>query len=376
MNPTSLRTFADERSAEMSRHPLIAGAWRLMMAATGLAWVGLACTLCGCGMAGGWAHNQSGMYAFQNGNYTAARNDFARAMAAHPDKADYAFNLAAAMHKQGDILAAEQMYNRGIGVDPTHQPSYHGLAKLLHEQGRTAEATQLLSSWAGSQPASADAQLELAWLHETTGNTAAATQSLQQAQRLAPRDARVLAHLGNAYAQQGRQAEAVAMFDQAIDLDPSQKAYQQQLSSVYTQGVGYNGNQMASFNAPGTMSAEMSPAPMNAQAPGAPTTMTTFDTTQSFASSPSLPPQMMNGQHFPAQGISYGANMITGPTAMGPMMTSTPAPYSPAPNGMPMGAAPQLVTPPPYQPNMAMPVMTNTPGAPMQNAAVPTVQAF
>ncbi|WP_197489079.1 tetratricopeptide repeat protein [Planctomyces sp. SH-PL14] len=270
-------TFAVARRHSPNLHPLASRVWRFCMGIAGLVWIGLACSLCGCGATSSMAYNYSGRRAFKQGNYEVARRDFEQAVAANPDNADYAFNLAAAMHKQGDLPAAEQAYRRGIAADPTHQPSYHGLAKLMQDQGRTNDATQLLSAWAGSQPNSAEPQLELAALHGNTGNLTAAEQSLQRARQISPRDSRVLAHMGQIYGRQGRNPEAVAMYNQAIGLDPTQQQYQAQAAAL-SGSAGGNGIITASFDGQPTGQASMMsqggempqggsvPGPMNAVA--------------------------------------------------------------------------------------------------------------
>lgn len=270
-------TFAVARRHSPHPHTFASRVWRFCMGVAGLVWIGLACSLCGCGATTGMAYNYSGRRAFKDGNYQVARRDFEQAVAANPDNADYAFNLAAAMHKQGDLPAAEQAYRRGISADPTHQPSYHGLAKLMQDQGRTNDATQLLSAWAGSQPNSAEPQLELAALHGNTGNLPAAEQSLQRARQISPRDSRVLAHMGQIYGRQGRNPEAVAMYNQAIGLDPTQPQYQAQAAAL-SGSAGGNGIITASFDGQPAGQASMAsqaggmsqpgalPAPMNAVA--------------------------------------------------------------------------------------------------------------
>ena len=79
----------------------------------------------------GFLMNNSGLAHYHNGDFTAARKEFQRAVADHPGNADYTYNLASAMRKQGQLAEAEQTYQQALQLNPGHQPSYHGLARLL-----------------------------------------------------------------------------------------------------------------------------------------------------------------------------------------------------------------------------------------------------
>ncbi|MGH7201920.1 MAG: tetratricopeptide repeat protein [Planctomycetaceae bacterium] len=170
----------------------------------------------GCNMVGGRAGNQLGSAYFKQGNYTAARHEFQRAVAQVPWNADYRHNFAAALQKQGDQAAAEQAYRAALQADPSHQPSYHGLANLLRQQGRTAEAQQLLEAWAATQPYQPAAHIEIAWLKRETGDRAGAEQSLRQALQIRPDHPTALAHLGQLYHDSGRYVHAAAMYQRSL----------------------------------------------------------------------------------------------------------------------------------------------------------------
>src|SRR5690606_28611905 len=118
----------------------------------GIIWVCVASTLCGCAQSNAWVSNQSGQWAFNQGNYTAARHEFERALADDPYNPSYAYNVARAMEKQGETQHSERMYQHALTIDPTHQPSYHRLSELLIDQGREGDAHLLVQAWADTQP--------------------------------------------------------------------------------------------------------------------------------------------------------------------------------------------------------------------------------
>lgn len=152
----------------------------------GLLWVFLSSTLCGCGSMNGYVMNRSGRKYFDKGNYEYARYEFERALMDDPHNANYAYNVARAMEKEGEYTNAEQMYQHALTLNPNHLPSYHALASMLREQGRTAESRDLLVAWADTQPYSADAQMTAAQMYQQDGNPAAAQQHYQQAMRDMP----------------------------------------------------------------------------------------------------------------------------------------------------------------------------------------------
>lgn len=189
-------------------------------------------SLCGCARMSGMVMNESGQVYYQKGNYSLARREFEKALMDDPNNAHYAFNMAAAAHKQGDIETAEQVYRQALNLDPAYQPAYHGLASLMTESGRNDEAQQLLASWAGSQPYAAESHIELAWLQRELGDPVAAEQSLRQALQVNPQHEKALAQLGQVYEQQGRSDEAVAMYQQALYQDPTQHQVKSRMAAL------------------------------------------------------------------------------------------------------------------------------------------------
>ncbi|MEW4489995.1 tetratricopeptide repeat protein [Thalassoglobus sp. JC818] len=125
---------------------------RFGIAILAVAWITLSSALSGCGAANGYLMNRSGQRYYNKGNYEFARYEFERALMDSPHNANYAFNVAKTMERQGEIENAEEMFQHALTIDPSHQPSYHGLASMLQEQGRSDEASQLLTAWADTQP--------------------------------------------------------------------------------------------------------------------------------------------------------------------------------------------------------------------------------
>ena len=176
----------------------------------------------GCHTMNGYATNSSGMGYYEQGNYTAAANEFQQAMMANPANPDYVANFAKAKMKLGDSQAAEQLYRQALTMAPSHQPSYHGLAETMMAQGRSDEAASLLTTWAGTQPYVAESHVELAWLQREMGQSDAAAQSLQRALQVNPGHTTALAHMGQYYEENGQPDQAVAIYQRSLQSDWNQ----------------------------------------------------------------------------------------------------------------------------------------------------------
>ncbi len=324
--------------------------YRLSLGLAGLTWICVASTLCGCNQTSGYMNNQTGQGYYEQGNYTASRRAFERALMDNPQSADYAFNVAAAMRKQGDLLAAEKMYQHALSIDPSHQPAYHGLAGMLREQGRTAEARELITGWNATQPYDAESHVEMAWLHQQDGDTAAAEQSLRQALRVNPQQPAAMAQLGQIYQKTGRSGEAAGLYQRSLYLNPYQPRVQSNLAQMYQPG----------------------PSP----------------SLQMAGAVPPVDPAMAAGTqpHFtymPPNPYANGAMMgqpAVAPPGPQPMAYSQPYPqatWGPGATPMPYYGAAPTMGPQPLQPGAPLPLTNADPAhVPAVGAVMPVVPAF
>lgn len=206
--------------------------------------------LSGCNQTSGLVMNTTGKSYYAGGQWSAARQAFERALTDAPENPHYAYNLGAAMRKQGDLIGAERMFRHALRIDPRHQPSHHGLAALLTEQGRQAEAEFHLREWAATQPQESEPHVEMAWMQRQQRDMAGAQQSLHQALRNDPRDPYAMAHLGQIYQDRGRPAEAHTYYRRSLGMNPFQPHVKSRLAAMPDPRLLAPGSQMAAYAQP------------------------------------------------------------------------------------------------------------------------------
>lgn len=191
------------------------------------------------------SHNTAGVQLYQQGQMTAAMQQFQQALLAEPQNADAYYNLAATYHRMGSqqndrqaLMQAENLYNQCLDRDDSHVDCYRGLAVLLVETDRSDRAFALLQGWATRKPQSAQARVELARLYEEFGDTETAKNNLQTALQLDQNNARAWAALGRLREQAGDPAQALANYQRSLQINRQQPAIVERVASLQARMPG------------------------------------------------------------------------------------------------------------------------------------------
>ncbi len=161
-----------------------------------------------------WAasgQNATGARLYEQGQYSAALQQFQKVIATDPDNADGYYNLAATNHRLGlqrndpaMLNQAESLYNQCLDHAPNHVECHRGLAVLLIDTGRPDRAFALMKNWAAQNPTFSEPRVELARLYEEANDPETALKYLEDAVQKDANNARAWLALGQLREQDGR----------------------------------------------------------------------------------------------------------------------------------------------------------------------------
>src|SRR5258708_4489416 len=109
-------------------------------------------------------YNDDGVFLFQRGAYSEARETFQAALALQPTDSNLLYNLGQCQDHLGQPEKAEQSYRECLRQSANQADALHALAALLVREQRRGEADQLIEDWVHREPKSAAAYAEYGWL--------------------------------------------------------------------------------------------------------------------------------------------------------------------------------------------------------------------
>ena len=206
-----------------------------------------------------WAasgQNAQGARLYEQGQYTAALQEFQKAVATDPQNADGYYNLAATTHRlavqRNDpnlLEQAEGLYNQCLDHNPNHVECHRGLAVLLIDSGRPDRAFALVKNWASRNPALAAPRIDLARLYEEHGEPQTALKYLEDAVQQDANNSRAWLALGRLRESSGDAVQALQNYQRAYALNNMQPMVAERIAALSRQ---LNSQRDASMSGAGT----------------------------------------------------------------------------------------------------------------------------
>ncbi|MCC9599650.1 tetratricopeptide repeat protein [Stieleria sp. JC731] len=186
--------------------------------------------------------NALGAQLHQQGQYTAALQQFQQVVADDPSNPDGYYNLAATTHrlaKQRSDEAlfnnAEALYNQCLDHDPNHVECHRGLAVLLMDTGRPDRAFALMKNWASTNPMAAEPRIELARLYEEVDQPETALKYLEDAVQQDANNSRAWLALARLRESSGDLPQALQNYQRALALNNTQPMIAERVAALSRQ---------------------------------------------------------------------------------------------------------------------------------------------
>jgi tetratricopeptide (TPR) repeat protein len=213
--------------------------------------------ICTLTTAGGcqWAasgQNSTGARLYEQGQYSAALQEFQKVITTDPANADGYYNLAATNHRLGNqrgdaqqLTQAESLYNQCLDHDPNHVECHRGLAVLLIDTGRQDRAFALMKNWASQNPQFAEPRVELARLYEEASDPGTALKYLEDAVQTDANNARAWLALGRLREQSGDLPQALQNYQHSLAINSAQPMAAERVAALSRQISANNESMMA-----------------------------------------------------------------------------------------------------------------------------------
>jgi len=186
--------------------------------------------------------NALGTQLHQQGQYTAALQQFQEVVATDPANPDGYYNLAATTHRLAKqrtdeelFRNAEALYNQCLDHDPNHVECHRGLAVLLMDTGRPDRAFALMKNWASQNPMASEPRVELARLYEEVGEPETALKYLEDAVQQDANNSRAWLALARLRESSGDLAQALQNYQRALALNNTQPMIAERVAALSRQ---------------------------------------------------------------------------------------------------------------------------------------------
>ncbi len=169
----------------------------------------------------------------QRGDFTEAKTELERRLAAHPTSADDLYDYAMVLHDIGDNAAAFQAASRLITIAPNHPDALNFVAYSLAERNeQLSQAERYIRRALKVRPREAYFYDTLGWVLYKRAKYKASVAALVKALEFLGQDSVVLEHYGDALAAIGQKGEAERVFQRAIDSYRAGQGKQENLRQI------------------------------------------------------------------------------------------------------------------------------------------------
>ena len=186
--------------------------------------------------------NALGAQLHQQGQYTAALQQFQQVVATDPTNPDGYYNLAATTHRLAKqrkdetlFRNAEALYNQCLDHSPDHVECHRGLAVLLKDTGRPDRAFALLKNWASQKPQASEPRVEIARLYDEAGEPQTALKYLEDAVQLDANNSRAWLALAKLRENSGDLSQALQNYQRALALNNTQPMIGERIAALSRQ---------------------------------------------------------------------------------------------------------------------------------------------
>jgi len=186
--------------------------------------------------------NALGAQLHQQGQYTAALQQFQQVVAQDPTNPDGYYNLAATTHRlakqrndESLFRNAEALYNQCLDHSPNHIECHRGLAVLLMDTARPDRAFALLKNWVSQNPMASEPRVELARLYEESGEPQIALKYLEDAVQQDANNSRAWLALARLRENGGDLTQALQNYQRALALNNTQPMISERIAALSRQ---------------------------------------------------------------------------------------------------------------------------------------------
>lgn len=151
------------------------------------------------------------------GNVSAAADDYQRAIALNPDYTSAIINLGNVLQHEGHDSEAADLYKRAISIDPRDPDIWVDLGDVYLQLSLNQEAENAYARAIALKPNDVDAMIDLGAALQRSGKYSAATQAYQRAIATDPNQAPAYCDLGAVLLQQGNKQAAREQLMKAIE---------------------------------------------------------------------------------------------------------------------------------------------------------------